>query len=129
MATDDAMEIAPILVPGVDVSRLALDSKDGFLLSRIDGVTPASLIADLVGMPAPAVDAALTRLERLGVVRWTGAGLGHGDLTSEERTRIMEAERNLDSRNHWQVLGLSGEVTAASVKRAYFDLSLVFHPD
>jgi tetratricopeptide (TPR) repeat protein len=123
------MEVVPKLVSGVDVSRLALDAKDGFLLSRIDGHTSASLLAEVVGMSEATVAAALERLERLGAVHWRGGEFDAVDLPADERERILVAERDLDKQTHWQVLGLSGEVTAADVKRAYFEVSKVFHPD
>ncbi len=51
---DDVQRAAEILsvIPGFDSSRLVLSSEEGFLLSRIDGVTPWRLLVEMSGVDA-----------------------------------------------------------------------------
>ncbi len=66
------MGIAPRVNEGADVRLLRLDSHEGFLLSQIDGTTPAGILADLVAMEPEILMTLLRRLEKLGVVTWAG---------------------------------------------------------
>ncbi|MBC7793802.1 MAG: DnaJ domain-containing protein [Clostridia bacterium] len=50
------------------------------------------------------------------------------DLTSEERAAIEEAERKARG-THWEALGLTGSPSSADIKRAYFAVSKLVHPD
>ncbi|HKZ31287.1 MAG TPA: DUF4388 domain-containing protein [Vicinamibacteria bacterium] len=47
----------------------------------------------------------------------------------ERRLEIMEAWEGLETRNHFEVLGLSRAVGETEVKEAYFRLAKCFHPD
>ncbi len=125
--------------PGVDLQGLALDTRDAFVLSRIDGHTSAALLGDLVGLPEADLLKVLARLQALGAISFAqSAGgprpsaapleAGTDDLNEEERQRILAAEE-LIGKTHWEVLGVSGSPSAAEVKQAYFGLSKTFHPD
>jgi len=52
-----------------------------------------------------------------------------GDLSKRERLHILAAHRDIDRRNHWELLGLTGDPSAAEIKRAFFEASKQFHPD
>ncbi len=47
----------------------------------------------------------------------------------ERRVEIMEAWEGLETRNHFEILGLSRAVNETEVKEAYFRLAKRFHPD
>lgn len=52
------------------------------------------------------------------------------DQKAEERRReIMEAWEGLETRNHFEILGLTRAVNETEVKEAYFRLAKRFHPD
>ncbi len=51
------------------------------------------------------------------------------EATTERRREIEEAWQGLESKNHFEVLGLSRKATADDVKGAYFRLARRFHPD
>jgi tetratricopeptide (TPR) repeat protein len=51
------------------------------------------------------------------------------DKAAERRREILEAWDGLQSRTHFEVLGLSRSVGEAEVKDAYFRLAKRFHPD
>jgi len=58
----------PRLGPGVDPTRLSLTPVEGFLLSRIDGKTPWSLLRTVGGLPPIEVDRCLDRWIEAGLV-------------------------------------------------------------
>jgi curved DNA-binding protein CbpA len=47
----------------------------------------------------------------------------------ERRIEIMEAWQGLETRNHFEILGLARAVNETEVKEAYFRLAKRFHPD
>jgi len=49
--------------------------------------------------------------------------------TAERRREIEEAWDGLQSKNHFEVLGLTRKASAGDVKKAYFSLARRFHPD
>ena len=151
---DTLLGIAPRLRDDVDVRTLSLSSQEGFILSQIDGGTPAGILGDVVAMDGTAIIAALEHLESLGVIKWASArGVSpklkkavpaaapvvseHGDpalrevcdLTTDEKLRVLRVDSVFPSLSHWEVLGLSGSPTAIDIKRAYFAASKAFHPD
>lgn len=60
----------PKIKAGVNVSNLALEPEDGFLLSRIDGAKSAEDLADLFGESTEAMNATLDRLATVGVIEF-----------------------------------------------------------
>ena len=62
------MSRVPRLLPRQNLTSLPLTPAEGFLLSRIDGVTSERDIVLLTSVPAPMVAAALDRLAQLGAV-------------------------------------------------------------
>jgi tetratricopeptide (TPR) repeat protein len=56
-------------------------------------------------------------------------GPGQDEAATGRRREIEEAWEGLESKNHFQVLGLTRQATAADVKGAYFRLARRFHPD
>jgi tetratricopeptide (TPR) repeat protein len=47
----------------------------------------------------------------------------------DRRKEILEAYKGLETRNHFEVLGISRTATQAEVKKAYFQLVKRYHPD
>jgi curved DNA-binding protein CbpA len=156
---DELLKIAPVVNDQTDLRALELTSQDGFLLSQIDGMTPAAILCDLVALDPTVLVIALQRLEKAGAVRWarrhTDPGRGRReaaedsaaqqdiahasaadpaleeacDLSRDERLQILKAERDFPIRTHWEILGLSGDPSPSDIKRAYFVASKSFHPD
>jgi curved DNA-binding protein CbpA len=58
----------PQLAPGCDPARLPLSPAEGYLLSRIDGRTPWSLLRQIGGLPPSEVDRCLERWVSEGVL-------------------------------------------------------------
>jgi curved DNA-binding protein CbpA len=51
------------------------------------------------------------------------------DLTPEQKKRILDFYYRLDDLDHYTLLGLTREADKKSIKRSYFELAAVFHPD
>ncbi len=63
----------PFLLEGADVRALPLGPFEGFVLSRIDGRSTTSDIADLTGVPIDKVEALVEKLCQHGVAEWREA--------------------------------------------------------
>jgi curved DNA-binding protein CbpA len=75
----------PRLGPGIDPTRLSLTPAEGFLLSRIDGVTPWSALRSFGGLAPEEVDRCLERWLKEGVVVVAARG-GGGAAKTEGKT-------------------------------------------
>jgi hypothetical protein len=60
-ATATTNDRIPRLGPGIDPTRLTLHPAEGFLLSRIDGVTPWAALRSFGGLTPEEVDRCLER--------------------------------------------------------------------
>jgi curved DNA-binding protein CbpA len=141
----------PRLAPGWERCGLSLSPAEGFLLSRIDGVTPWMLLREIGGLAPGEADRCLERWIGHGVVLVDGLGEGEedaasagevsspgGDLQSpidpaleipvEAQRRVLAFEAGL-RRPYHQLLGVTMGVEGKTIKRAYFQLSKEFHPD
>ena len=151
-------ERVPRLAPGCDPARLSLTPAEGYLLSRIDGATPLSLLRQIAALP-PARRRPLPRAlgeggrGRVGAAPARRAGAAapaaaHGraaatapraaapapgidpslDLPVEMQERVIEFEARLDRPYH-EILGVAPDADSKTIKQAYFGLSKQFHPD
>lgn len=60
----------PRLMAGVDLTKLPLSPLEGFVLSRIDGVAPLAVLADLTNLDEEQVGRIVERLIELGAAEW-----------------------------------------------------------
>jgi curved DNA-binding protein CbpA len=140
---NETLEGTPRLAPGCDPTKLALGPGEGFLLSRIDGRTPWSLLREIGGLPPEQVDRCVERWLETGVLvlraaetareaqppPTTGSDLDPTlDLPLDAQRRILEFEGRLGGAYH-EILGVGIDPDPKAVKRAYFRLSREFHPD
>ena len=51
------------------------------------------------------------------------------DLTPEQKKRVLDFYYRLDDLDHYTLLGITKEADKKGVKRAYFELAALFHPD
>jgi tetratricopeptide (TPR) repeat protein len=122
---------------------------EGFLLSRIDGQTPWAQLRQIAGIPPEEADRYLERWQSEGIVVMSDGALarpGSGEegdssdpqsdlridpelgIDVELQGRILDFESSLD-RSYFELLSVSRDTEAKEIKRAYFTLSKVFHPD
>jgi len=146
----------PRLASSWDPSTLRLSPEEGFLLSRIDGHTSWTLLRQIGGIAPEEVDRCIERWVSEGVVvvdpgevrrsevpaqvdeqkpesapvdyatdRRIDASL---DITTELQAQILEFEASLDQ-SYFDLLGVPRDADTKQIKRAYFALSKVYHPD
>ena len=146
----------PRLAPGCDPSRLSLTPAEGYLLSRIDGRTPLSLLRQIGGMPPGEIDRCIERLSKEGVLAFDAPGRAAPrsaptacaapaappvavarptpeidaslDLAVDVQQRVLEFEARL-ARPYHEILGVAVDADVRAIKQAYFGLSKQFHPD
>ncbi|HEX2486537.1 MAG TPA: DnaJ domain-containing protein [Myxococcota bacterium] len=148
----------PRLAPGCDPSQLSLTPAEGYLLSRIDGRTPLSLLRQIGGMPPGEIDRCIERLSKEGVLAFDASGRERPraasaasaapaapptaatravaapeidpalDLAVDVQERVLEFEARL-ARPYHEILGVAADADVRAIKQAYFGLSKQFHPD
>ncbi len=150
------MELALDMGEGDDrIPRLARDWEqlgrpespaEGFLLSRIDGRTPWTLLREIGGLSPGEVDRCLSRWLASGVLE-VDAGPEAGpprrpvaapappsidpdlDLSPKLQREILDFQVQLEERSYHEILGVERSADPRDIKRAYFALSKKFHPD
>ena len=139
----------PRLAPGCDPTRFSLSPAEGYLLSRIDGMTSCKMLRQIGGLPAEEVDRHIDGWVKQGVILFDdeslpsadhGSAAGRGaesfesqidprlDLPVESQRRVLEFETGLDRPYH-EILGVAVDADVKAIKKAYFALSKQFHPD
>ncbi len=146
----------PRLTSSWDPSRLRLSPEEGFLISRIDGHTSWTLLRQIGGIDPEEVDRCIERWVSEGVVvieqgEASGAEISAQiaeaepeakeidgatdsridaslDIAPELQVQILEFEASLD-RPYFDLLGVPRDADKKQIKRAYFALSKVYHPD
>ena len=128
----------PRLAKGWERRSRDLSPAEGFLLSRIDGRTPWTVLREMGGVEATEADACFERWIEAGLVELDGDAPSDGasaqgvdpglDISVELQREILQAEASLD-RTYHELLGVTRSSDAKEIKRAYFALSKKFHPD
>jgi len=139
-------ERIPHLRPGVDPAGLSLTPAEGYLLSRIDGTTPWTLLRSIGGIGPEEVDRCLERWLAEGVVTVVVSAVpdaavvpasSHArsadtdpslEIPVEVQLRILDFEARLDSPYH-EILGVARDADRKVLRKAYFALSRELHPD
>ena len=147
---DDAR--VPRLAAGWERKGRSMSPEEAFLLSRVDGSTPWTLLREIGGLPPKQVDRCLERWLVEGILevpraakesrgdggtREEASGLDpslerwvdpHLDVPESLQRRVLAADAALDRPYH-ELLGVPRDADAKAIKRAYFSLSKEFHPD
>lgn len=134
-----------MLVHGVKVESLPLTPVEGFVLSRVNGITPVREIALATGLPEKQVLEALAKIEVLGAIAWqrvesasprsraTPAAQGEIKASGPDLGLVLERivlmYRSLARRDHYQLLGVPRSADTEDIKAAYANLSREIHPD
>jgi curved DNA-binding protein CbpA len=142
----------PRFAQGADPSRLSLSPEEAYLLSRVDGKTPWSVLRQIGGLPPHEVDRRLRRWLEQGVLMLADEGTSLSQPTLEDapsqapealpeaqidpsleipaqtQQRVLEFQARLGCPYH-EILGVTADADVKALKRAYFALSKEFHPD
>jgi curved DNA-binding protein CbpA len=80
--------------------------------------------------PAPSERKAMMQLGAGLFAKYDPAELEKpGDLTPEQKKRVLDYFHRLDDLDHYTLLGVTKEADKKTVKRSYFELAGFFHPD
>ena len=146
----------PRLDSGWDPSDMQLSPEEGFLLSRIDGHTSWTLLRQIGGIAPEEVDRCIERWLSEGVVVIDEGKSDRAevpvqatepkpeaepvdylsdlridsslDIAPELQAQILEFEESLD-KPYFELLDVPRDADTKQIKRAYFSLSKVYHPD
>jgi curved DNA-binding protein CbpA len=130
---------------------LPLDAREGFLLSRIDGVLSEDALRELTGLGRAFVANSLDKFWSLGLIDFDApigapksappapapasapvgaAVIAEGDdLTPDQRLWCESTSIQLESCTHYELLGVPVDADRKTVKRAYYALASRCHPD
>lgn len=124
-----------------DFSQEELSTAGGLVVSFVDGVSNLGLVATRTKLSVERVLAEAERLvERslLVVVSRPGASGAHYDLSELEedvdldrvrRRLVLETYHSLDRMSYYELLEVHPDADRTTIKKAYFRLSKIFHPD
>jgi hypothetical protein len=126
----------------------SLRPAEAFLLSRIDGHTPWSVLCEIGGLAPADADAVLAGWIATGLVELDvekpepapacgadaapdlrGAVDASLDLDVDLQREILAFEARLVEASHHEILGVERHSDGREIKLAYFQLSKRFHPD
>ncbi len=142
-----SLDLCPIICQGVAIESLPLTPQEGFVLSRVNGLTAVREIIAATGLPAEMVEASLQKLEGLGAIEWqkvetavprsrsaarpqaTPSTEPQPESLSKVLERIKLLHRQLDRLDHYRLLNIPRSADAAKVKEAFINLSRELHPD
>jgi curved DNA-binding protein CbpA len=124
---------------------MPLTPADGFVLSRVDGQSSEAEISLATGLDASAVEGALDKLEFLGLVSFAvppapsapnvaaapraAANDAEVEVEPELREKILAAHAMLGRADHYALLGVPRSADKKAIKRAYFEMATIYHPD
>ena len=132
-------EKVPQLVAGADIRAHEITGQDAFVHSCVDGVLNVEDIADVTVLSVGEVHDSIERLIALDLVEWITPKASSAppetevdeglELDEELQKRIHETFHRSNKLNHYELLGVSMDADRAEIRKAYFALSKVFHPD
>lgn len=116
--------------PLLRFQRITLSPADGFLLSRVDGLTSARQIFQMTPFPQEEAERSLFGLLCTGIVEYLpGAADDAARPADARRAEILDAYHGLASRDYFQVLEIGRDASHAAVISAYYRQARRFHPD
>lgn len=149
-------DVVPHFRSAGPLSQLGLGPEEGFVLSRVDGVTKLGDIVNLVPFEIERTVAILRRLWIAGAIEIPGhdppvisetktAAPGSSstsvpillitelppgiELTLEQAQNIDAFIAQMPDKNAFELLGVERSADKREIKRAYFKLSKEYHPD
>jgi curved DNA-binding protein CbpA len=116
--------------PLLRFQRITLSSTDGFVLSRVDGLTSARQIFQITPAPQEEAERSLFGLLCTGIVEYLPGEAGEAAPPADaRRAEILDAYHSLAERDYFQVLEIARDASHAGVMAAYYRQARRFHPD
>ena len=106
-----------------------LNEKDGFLLSRVDGVLTARKILDLAPLTAEEAQRSLLGLIYTGMVEYLREAPKNAQTSGAAlASQVLEAWAALPHQSHYEVLGVASNARSAAILAACFRRALALRP-
>ncbi len=122
-----------VLVPASDpllrFQRISLNATDGFLLSRVDGVSTAAEVLRIAPVGPEEAQRSLLGLLYTGMLEWAPLPLVAPSLDVSLRQSIVAAFDRLAEQSHHEVLGIPEGASKAEIHAAFVRLAKQYHPD
>ena len=137
----------------MDIRELPLEPTHAFVLSRVDGRTTVNEISSATGLALGDVESALRHLAKLGAVDYAGlpntserraarseqsddapaeakrTGGGATQAKLELRATVDDLHSRFRDLTHYQLLGVPSQASRAAIRKAYYELVALLHPD
>ncbi len=147
------LKYRPKINQSLDLHKLRIDAKEGFLLSRVDGKTSVEQLLMVSGMSRQETMYSLSKLLEQEIIFFEGepkvrakiapdvpikdeeiqeeegAADEEVEIAEEDKKKILSTYRSLGDLNYYKILGIEKDSNRREIKRAYFALSREFHPD
>jgi Domain of unknown function (DUF4388)/DnaJ domain len=122
-----------VLVPASDpllrFQRISLNATDGFLLSRVDGVSTAAEVLRMAPVSAEEAQRSLLGLLYTGMLEWAPPPVAASPADVSLRQSIIEAYDGLAEKDPHAVLGIPVDASKAEIHAAFVRLAKQYHPD
>ena len=122
-----------VLVPASDpllrFQRITLNATDGFLLSRVDGVSTAAQVLRMAPVSQEEALRSLLGLVYTGMVEWAPERPKPTPEVVSLRRQVIDAYNSLRGQSHHAVLGVAGDASRAEIHAAFVRLAKLYHPD
>lgn len=122
-----------VLVPASDpllrFQRLTLNATDGFLLSRVDGVSTAAQVLRMAPVSEEEAQRSLLGLVYTGMVEWAPELPKPSPEEASVRRQVLDAYARLKGQSHYAVLGVPENASRSEVHAAFVRLAKFYHPD
>ena len=128
--------------PNVSPTSLKLNGEETAVFATIGRAARIDEIIKGCGLPEAKAIAVLLSLRAKGAIvparvnRSTGpsapldaAMSEQVEMEDERKKEVLDLERDLERKNHFEVLGLAAGASPEDVKKAFYELSRKFHPD
>lgn len=116
--------------PLLRFQRITLSPAEGFVLSRVDGLTSARQVFQITPFPPEEAERSLFGLLCTGVVEYLPGEAGEAAPPADaRRAEILDAYHSLAERDYFQVLEIARDAPQAAVVAAYYRQARRFHPD
>ncbi len=126
-------DVDRVLVPASDpllrFQRISLNATDGFLLSRVDGISTAAEVLRMAPVSAEEAQRSLLGLLYTGMLEWAAPPVAASPADVSLRQSIIEAYAGLAEKDPHAVLGIPVDASKAEVHAAFVRLAKQYHPD
>ncbi|UCD84201.1 MAG: DnaJ domain-containing protein [Deltaproteobacteria bacterium] len=154
----ETLKYRPRINQSLDLRKLSIDPKEGFLLSRVDGNTSVEQLLMVSGMDREETMQSLSKLLKQGIIFFAeklkekterkeqGAPYSQVkgkkaekeedwvvdegvEISEKDKEKIHSTYKSLGNLNYYKILGIEKGADQRKIKSAYFSLSREFHPD